>query len=106
MRTGRHYYEPAPSDLGYINLAAAILRRAYFDYIDMLIGRTCYLGNRDSDLEPSLSDLENFFLSEYCQMISFGMGEELLNRAYKQAIRTRASIKNTRRKTAYREADR
>lgn len=105
MIADRHNYSPSPTDLGYINLAAAILRRAYFDYIDMLIGRTCYLCGRDSELEPSLSDLEKFFKSDYCQTISFGMGEELLVRAYKQALKTRASLKNVRRKTAYREAD-
>lgn len=71
----------------YINLSAAILRQAYYDYIDRLVGRCPYRGADHDYSVESLKELEEFFNSDYCRRISCGLSDEIARRAYVQARR-------------------
>ena len=86
----------------YINLAAAILRQAYVDYVDRLLDRPVYRSN--NEYCEGTAALERFFRSDYCRRISFGTNEELMRRAYIQALKIRhstSSHKGVHRNTHY-----
>ncbi len=79
MRTKQKIYsteEIDPNDDPYLSLAAAILKEAVNDYI-------CAMQTYDAG---QIIRLEKFFLSKYGQVLSFGHGDMIIEKARSMAM--------------------
>lgn len=85
---GRSVFAGERRFTGYEHLAVAIVNQAVIDY-----RRELKLSMKQNRKTPGAIKLERFFKSEYCDLLSFGMGEFILEKVQQEVINGKKSKK-------------